>query len=132
MDGQMEVMNQEVQQYLHLFCAKEQDHWSEWLGLTQFTINNCQHLATKFSPFQLTQTYTPCMGIEHWAVKAPATEEFTDRLSCAYGNLVKAHSCILMQMNWSHLDALAYTIGDLVWLSTDNLHLPRASWKLSE
>ena len=25
-----------------------------------------------------------------------------------------------------------YVIGDRVWLSTDNLHLPRASWKLLE
>ena len=62
-DSQTKVMNQEVQQYLCLFCAEEQDCWSEWLGLTQFAINNHQHLATKFSPFQLTHTYTPCMGI---------------------------------------------------------------------
>ena len=131
-DGQTEVMNWEVQQYLCLFCAEEQDHWSEWLGLAQFAINNCQHSSTKFSPFQLTCTYTPCMGIEHWAVKEPATEEFTNRLSCAYNNLVKTHSHILTQMNQLCSDAPAYAIGDQVWLSTDNLRLPHASWKLSE
>ena len=103
-------MNWEVQQYLHLFCAKEQDHWSEWLGLAQFTINNHQHSATKFSPLQLTQTYSPHMGVEHWAVKAPAAEEFTDCLSCAYDNLVKAHSRILTQMNRSRSDTLAYAV----------------------
>ena len=54
MDGQTEVMNREVQQYLRLFCAEEQESWSEWLGLAQFAINNRQHSATKFSPFQLT------------------------------------------------------------------------------
>ena len=63
-DGQTEVMNHEVQQYLCLFCANEQESWAEWLGMAQFTINNQQHSATKFSPFQLTHTYTPCMGIE--------------------------------------------------------------------
>ena len=132
MDGQTEVMNWEVQQYLRLFCAEEQNCWSDWLGLAQFTINNRQHSSTKFSPFQLTHTYTPHMGIEHQAVKAPAAEEFTDRLSCAYDNLVKAHSHILTQTNQSRLDAPAYAVGNQVWLSTDNLHLPRASWKLSE
>ena len=132
MDGQTEVMNREVQQYLHLFCAKEQDCWSEWLGLAQFTINNCQHSAMKFSPFQLTCTYSPHMGIEHQAVKAPAAKEFTDHLSHAYDNLVKAHSRILTQMNQSHLDPLAYAVRDQVWLSTNNLHLPCTSWKLSE
>ena len=125
-------MNREVQQYLCLFCAEEQDHWSEWLGLSQFTINNCQHLATKFSPFQLTHTYSPHMGIEHWAVKAPATKEFTDYLSYAYDNLVKVHSHILTQMNWSHSDTPAYAVRDQVWLSTNNLHLLCASQKLSK
>ena len=131
-DGQTEVMNREVQQYLHLFCADEQERWADWLGLVQFTINNRQHSATKFSPFQLTCTYSPRMGVEHHAVKAPMAEEFADRLSCAYNNLVKAHSHILTQTNWSHSDALAYAIGDRVWLSTDNLHLPCTSRKLSE
>ena len=39
-DGQTEVMNQEVQQYLWLFCAEDQESWADWLGLAQFTINN--------------------------------------------------------------------------------------------
>ena len=132
MDGQTEVMNWEVQQYLQLFCTEEQENRSDWLGLAQFAINNCQHSATKFSPFQLTRTYSPCMGVEQQAVKAPAAEEFTGRLSCAYDNLVKVYSCILTQTNWSRSDALAYAIGDQVWLSTDNLCLPHTSQKLSE
>ena len=32
-DGQMEVMNREVQQYLWLLCADKQDRWADWLGL---------------------------------------------------------------------------------------------------
>ena len=126
-DGQTEVMNREVQQYLWLFCAEEQESWSDWLGLAQFAINNRQHSATKFSPFQLTCTYTPRMGVEHHVSKAPTAAEFTDCLSRAYDNLVKAHSRILTQTNHSHLDAPSYVIGDCVWLSTDNLCLPRAS-----
>ena len=132
MDGQMEVMNREVQQYLCLFCAEEQDSWSNWLGLAQFAINNCQHLAMKFSPFQLTHTYSPCMGMEHHTVKAPAAEDFTDCLSHAYDNLVKAHARIFMQTNRHRSDAPAYAVRDQVWLSTNNLCLPHASQKLTE
>ena len=121
-----------MQQYLQLFCAEEQECWADWLGLAQFTINNRQHSATKFSPFQLTHSYTPHMGIEHCILKAPAAVEFTDCLSWAYDNLVKAHSRILTQTNRSHSDTLSYAVGDHVWLSTDNLCLPRASRKLSE
>ena len=72
------------------------------------------------------------MGVEHRISKAPTAAEFTDCLSQAYNNLVKAHSHILTQTNRSCSDALSYVIGDRVWLSTDNLHLPRTSWKLSE
>ena len=72
------------------------------------------------------------MGIEHHAAKAPTAEEFTDCLTRAYDNLVKAQSHIVTQMNRSRSDAPAYAIGDHVWLSTDNLHLPHASRKLSE
>ena len=121
-----------MQQYLQLFCAEEQKRWSDWLGLAQFAINNRQHSATKFSPFQLTRTYTLRMGVEHRILKAPAATEFTNRLSRAYDNLVKAHSRILTQTNRSCLDAPTYATGDRVWLSTNNLHLPRASRKLSE
>ena len=131
-DGQTEVMNREVQQYLRLFCAEEQEQWSDWLGLAQFAINNRQHSATKFSPFQLTHTYTPRMGTESRVVKAPAVEEFMDRLSRAYDNLVKAHARIFTQTNWHCSDTPAYVVGDQVWLSTDNLRLPRASKKLLE
>ena len=125
-------MNWEVQQYLRLFCAEEQESWTDWLGLAQFAINNRQHSSTKFSPFQLTRTYTPRMGVEHCVAKAPAAAEFTDRLSRAYDNLVKAHSRILTQTNHSRSDAPLYAVGDHVWLSTDNLRLPQASRKLSE
>ena len=131
-DGQTEVMNQEVQQYLWLFCAKEQESWTDWLGLAQFTINNRQHSATKFSPFQLTWTYTPHMGVEHRILKAPTAAEFTDCLSRAYDNLVKAHSHILTQTNHSRSDAPSYAVRDHVWLSTNNFRLPHASRKLLE
>ena len=72
------------------------------------------------------------MGMEHRAAKAPPVEEFTDRLSHTYDNLVKAHLCILTQMNRLRSEAPSYAVGDRVWLSTDNLQLPRASRQLSE
>ena len=65
-------------------------------------------------------------------MKALAAEEFTDRLSRAYDNLVKVHARIFTQTNRHCSAAPAYAVGDQVWLSTENLRLLRASWKLSE
>ena len=75
---------------------------------------------------------TPYLGFEHQVVKAPAAKEFTDHLSQAYDNLVKAHACIQIQTDQGQSDVLAYAVSDQVWLSMDNLCLPHTSWKLLE
>ena len=50
-DGQMECMNQELEQYLTFFVENRQKDWLEWLALVEFTVNNKVHTATKVSPF---------------------------------------------------------------------------------
>lgn len=39
-DGQMEHMNQNIEQYLCLFVNYRQDDWADWLSIAEFTINN--------------------------------------------------------------------------------------------
>ena len=46
-DGQMERMNQELEQYLWFFVDHRQKDWPEWLALVEFAINNKAHLTTK-------------------------------------------------------------------------------------
>ena len=50
-DGQMERMNQELEQYLQFFIEHRQKNWLEWLVATEFVVNNKVHMATKVSPF---------------------------------------------------------------------------------
>jgi len=50
-NGQMERMNQELEQYLRLFVDYRQKDWLEWLVTAEFAINNKAHLTTKVSPF---------------------------------------------------------------------------------
>ena len=52
MDGQMERMNQELEQYLWFFIEHRQKDWPEWLAAAEFAINNKVHTATKVSPFR--------------------------------------------------------------------------------
>jgi len=49
-DGQMERMNQELEQYLRFFINYRQKDWPEWLATVEFAVNNKTHLATKVSP----------------------------------------------------------------------------------
>jgi len=51
MDGQMERMNQELEQYLRFFVEHRQKDWLEWLVSAEFTVNNKVHTVTKVSPF---------------------------------------------------------------------------------
>jgi len=52
-DGQMEQMNQELEQYLRFFVDHRQKDWPEWLASVEFAVNNKVHTATKVSPFMV-------------------------------------------------------------------------------
>ena len=49
-DGQMERMNQELEQYLQFFIEHRQKDWPKW-SAAEFAINNKAHTATKVLPF---------------------------------------------------------------------------------
>ena len=50
-DGQMEQMNQELEQYLRFFVDHRQKNWPEWLALAEFAVNNKAHTTTKVLSF---------------------------------------------------------------------------------
>ncbi|GLB35245.1 putative retrotransposable element tf2 155 kda protein type 1-like [Lyophyllum shimeji] len=52
-DGQTERVNQELEQYLRVFCNERQDDWDDLLPEAEFQYNNHVHSATKFTPFML-------------------------------------------------------------------------------
>ena len=50
-DGQIERINQELEQYLQFFVDHRQNNWPEWLVIAELTVNNKTHSVTKISPF---------------------------------------------------------------------------------
>ena len=60
----LSIMNQDLQQYLRLFTAENQDKWADWLPITWFSYNTEKQASTKKSPFKITQSYVPRIGIE--------------------------------------------------------------------
>ena len=51
-DGQMEWMNHDLQQYLHIFTAEKQNEWADWIALAQFSYNTKKQASTKKSPLK--------------------------------------------------------------------------------
>jgi len=45
-DGQTERVNQELEQYLRLYCNYRQNDWTEWLSIAEFSYNNRIHSST--------------------------------------------------------------------------------------
>jgi len=63
-DGQIERVNQELEQYLRMFIDHQQEQWPDWLGMAEFTYNNKAYSSTKTSPFKANYGQDPRMGFE--------------------------------------------------------------------
>ena len=63
-DGQMERINQELEQYLRVFINHRQEQWLDWLGTAEFAYNNKIHAATKNSLFKVNYRQDLRMGFE--------------------------------------------------------------------
>jgi len=50
---QMELVNQELEQYLQIFVRERQDDWYTLLSLAEFSYNNHIHSSTQQTPFLL-------------------------------------------------------------------------------
>ena len=56
-DGQTEYMNQNLEQYLYIYCNYQQDNWSELLFLAEFAYNSALSATTSVSPFFANKEY---------------------------------------------------------------------------
>jgi len=61
-DGQTELMNAGMEQYLRIFVNHQQDDWVQWLPLAEFAANNGIFEATKCTPFFAVQGVDPRMS----------------------------------------------------------------------
>jgi len=63
-DGQMEHINQELDQFHHLFINEQQNDWYDLLSIVEFQHNNHVHSAMQQPPFLLNTRQIPHMGFE--------------------------------------------------------------------
>ena len=125
-DGQMERVNQELEQYLRMFIDYQQEQWLDWLGTAEFAYNNKAHSSTKTLSFKANYRQDPRMefevrkkgkykGAEKFIVKM---KEIQEEAKAALGKVQKE---IKKYANRKRAKVNEYKVGDLVMLSTKDL-----------
>ena len=135
-DGQTERVNQELEQYLRLFCSERQNDWADLLPMAEFQYNNHIHSSTQQTPFMLDCGQHPRMGFEPQPPsRLESANEFTDRMKSASEEakaaLTKAKDEMARYYNRRRLPTPTYHPGDLVYLDASDIQTTRPSRKLS-
>ena len=58
-DGQIEVVNRSLEQYLGAFTCDRPHQWAEWLPLAEFWFNTNFHTSLKLTPFEALYGFPP-------------------------------------------------------------------------
>jgi transposase InsO family protein len=64
-DGQTEVVNRSLEQYLKAFASDKPQQWVDWLPLAEFWFNTNYHTSTHTSPFEALYGYPPPTLMEY-------------------------------------------------------------------
>ena len=125
-DGQMERVNQKLEQYLRMFINYRQEQQPNWLGIAEFAYNNKVHLSTKTSPFRANYGQDPRMRFEmRRKGKYEGAEKFITKMKEiqeeAKVALGKAQEEMKKYTDRKRAEVDEYKVGDLVMLSTKDL-----------
>jgi len=125
-DGQMERVNQELEQYLRMFINHRQEQWPDWLGTAEFAYNNKIHSSTKVSPFKASYGQDPRIGFEiRRKGKYEGVEKFVMKMKEiqeeAKAVLGKAQEEMKKYTDRKRAEVDEYKVKDLVMLSTKDL-----------
>ena len=126
MDGQMERMNQELEQYLRFFVEHRQKDWPEWLASAKFVVNNKVHIATKVLPFMANYGKEVRMGGDiRKKGKVESATEFVERMKKVHEEaeaaLKKTQEEMKRYADRSRKETERWKKGDRVLLSTKDL-----------
>ena len=130
-DGQTEILNRILENYLRAYTSLEQMNWAKLLRSAEFTYNNSRSSTTKTTPFMALYGYHPELrfDIEDAATKEgeiPAAHDRVRRLQELRNRLreelLKSQERQAKYYNQKHLPKL-FKRRDWVKLSTRNLRL---------
>src|SRR5713101_6747064 len=130
-DGQTERLNQELEQFLRVFCNMRQSDWVSLLPFAEFAHNSHTHSTIECTPFEALMGFTPCsLPTQFNSPSTPFISECLDFLSHLQSDLLAAQK--LASQTWnSNSHPIPYWIRDQVWLEGKNLRTSFPSYKLA-
>ncbi len=130
--GQTEWMNRNIGQIFRATVAHNQKNWVDKVPLTEFAINSSISATTRYALFELNYGYMLSM-IKDGKNAQPAYKGIKTFAENALLNLAAAHNTIIEAQVFQTHNANKCRSpepeieeGDLVYLSTKNLNLPKA------
>lgn len=142
-DGQTEIANAWLKQYLRAFVNYAQDNWALFLPMAEFEANSTISTTTGFSPFYATKGYQPRTGLEpplpvtgtqpakHDKIEADKFAERIQQLQTELRNAITwAQAKQAEYANMDRYPAPAFKVGDYVMLDTRNFRTTRPNQSL--
>ena len=120
-DGQSEVVNRTLEQYLRCFAGSQPKKWVEWIPWAEFSYNTSIHSATKITPFEAVYGKPPPSLLTYvpGTARVQAVDEYLqDRdqiLRELRRNLQISQERMKTQAN-QHRREVSFNIGDYVYL----------------
>ena len=132
-NGQVERMNQTLEQFLRAYINYEQNDWVQWLPIAQYAYNNGVYSATQVTPFYTNYGYNPeilyqlregsLLGEE----RAEHLKGLQEKLS---NNIAFLNSAMGKYYDKRREDTPPWKEGDKVFLIQRNIKSKRSSKKL--
>ena len=131
-DGQTERVNQELEIYLRIFTANQQDQWANWLHLAEFTHNNRPHSSKGTSPFFILMGYQPHMfPMVFHNSPTPALDQRLKIIHKAREEAIAAHVNTQQMMRERFKGhSVTFKIGDKILLDATHLRISHGNKKL--
>ena len=130
-DGASERAVRTVSQILRAMVSADQTDWAMHIPMVEFAMNSAVSATTGFAPFEVNYGWTPTMitEIDIKDVKFRGVQQFAEQaletIDAVHDAIVASRVIQTHNVNKSRREDPPLSVGDLVYLSTADLNLPK-------
>jgi hypothetical protein len=136
-NGQVERLNQSLEQYIRHYCNYQQTNWFELLPIAEFTYNNTPHDSTGISPFFANKGYNPSIRVypekDIASVRArDLAVDISQLQEILKERLRDAQERYTESANRRRQPPPTFSVGDRVYVLAEHISTTRPQRKLAE